>query len=146
MKSKYLLAILVLISVILISGCAQSGPSIKVKSPANGSVLNVTDVTIELETQNFKDGNVLVNIDKDKKDYATSSKYTAKGLLPGEHTAVFTLQRSGKNITENGKVLSASITFTIKAQEGLFGKATKEQVDTKGLPTPPALPPSLKAK
>ncbi|MBI4164071.1 MAG: hypothetical protein HY512_04365 [Candidatus Aenigmarchaeota archaeon] len=144
MDKKIFSIVLVLIAIVLISGCAQSGPTIKVKSPANNSTLDGPDVTIEVETQNFKDGNVLVSIDN-KTDYATSSKYIAKNLLPGEHTATFTLQKDGKDILENGKVITASVKFTIKGVESVFGKGVKDQTGTtKDLPTPPAFPPSFK--
>ncbi len=143
MNKKIYLIGLVLVAVVLVSGCTQSGPSIKIKSPANNSTLDGPDVTIEVETQNFKDGNVLVNIDN-KTDYATSSKYTAKNLLPGNHTVTFTLQKDGKNILENGKPVTASVKFTIKSAESTFGKGAKDQTETKDLPTPPAFPPSTK--
>ena len=144
MKNKIMLFSLLVIAVVLVSGCAQSGPSIKVKSPANNAILDGPNMLIELETQNFKDGNVLVSIDNKTTDYATGVKYTVKNLFPGEHAIKFTLQKDGKNLTENGKIVSASVTFTVRGAESVFGKSSKEQVDTRGLPAPPALPPSVK--
>ncbi len=149
MKNKIMLLGLLVIAVVLVSGCAQENgkPTIKVKSPLNGSTVG-RNVVIQLETTNLEGAHILLHAEgTDALLTAVNNTFELKNLIPGVHRYAFTARKNDGVSTD----MLASVTFTVKASQvpltesasgslldNIAGEGTKSA--PKNVATPPSLP------
>ncbi len=158
MKNKILLLGLLVVAVVLVSGCAQqSKHTLTVSAPTEGQEVTGPDVTIKLSTslkvvapsdKNVEgEGHYHLYVDGGTYIPVTADSYTAKGLKAGNHTVKVELHANdhsllGVDKTVKFKVKAASVPLTSAAKgslvENIAGDGTKSA--PKNVATPPSLP------
>ncbi|GEM_PF-2343219 len=156
-KKIYLLG-LVLVAVVLVSGCTQqSKHTLTVSAPTEGQEVTGPDVTVKLST-NLKvvapsdknvegQGHFHLYVDGGTYIPVAADSYTAKGLKTGDHTVKVELHANDHSLlgvekTVKFKVKAASVPLTTAAKgslvESIAGEGTKTA--PKNVATPPSLP------
>ncbi len=156
-KKIYLLG-LVLVAIVLVSGCAQQSKyTLTISSPTEGQEV-AADVTIKLST-NLKvvaasnksvegEGHFHLYVDGGTYIPVTTDSYTIKGLKAGEHTVKVELHANDhsllgvdKTVKFKVKATTVPLTTTAKNSGGFLENIAGE--GNKPVPTNVATPPSL---
>ncbi|MBI4164073.1 MAG: Ig-like domain-containing protein [Candidatus Aenigmarchaeota archaeon] len=156
MKNKIVLLGLLVIAIVLVSGCTQSN-SLTITSPTEGQEVAGPDVTIKLST-NLKvvapsdknvqgEGHFHLYVDGGTYIPVSTNSYTIKGLSAGEHTVKVELHANDHSLLG----IEKTVKFKVKATAVPLSQAAKgtSLLDTisgegnKPVPTNVEAPPSL---
>ncbi len=156
MKSKIILFGLLVIAVVLVSGCTQAA-TLTVTSPTEGQEVAGPDVTIKLSSslkivapsdKNVEgEGHFHLYIDGGTYIPVAADSYTAKGLKAGDHTIKVELHKNDHSLlgvekTVKFKVKAAAVPLSESSGGTLLdtisGDGTKSA--PKNVATPPSLP------
>ena len=161
MKNKNFLIGIILVAVVLVSGCAQQKlPSIKISSPTANQEISGPSLSVALNVSNFDlvdpstvnstkengKGHIHVYLDDFNEQKGAKTTFAFTGISEGQHKIKAELHNHDHSLY--APEIKNEVTFTIKSGKGLLEKTSTVNKDVKidGLPSPPPLPPLVKPK
>ncbi len=155
MKKIIILPILMIVAVLLVSGCTQqTSPTLKIKSPVANAEISGSSVTVELDIKNFDlvkptdaktgkefgKGHVHAYLDNSNEQKGAETTFTWSDVAAGKHT--IRVELHNHDHTSYSPEVKAEVTFNLLPEPIPFQSNTLGEL-LEGDRQPPANIPSL---